>query len=441
MKIKFKIFLFILVGTLLVTTSIFSNQEKENTISETVSKPHKPPILTTAAIIEVYDNDNNFLGIVLIERGKAPWGKALPGGKVEYGETVEDAIRREMMEEVNLELFDLKQFHVYSDPTRDFRHHSVEVTHFAKAYKLPKAGDDAAKAFVVKLENIPWDLLAFDHAKILKDYIEWKNGNTMLSLINLDSYDVVKEYFETFTSLSREEKWNDLLNKGQKALAVCREKSLKKEEAKICAQLTSTSYYQGNYDLALQYANKCHDLSKEFTDPSLFLHSLYLESAVYRALAGKNQNDDLQQVYYAKAVKIAEDALAIFESKKLECDLLKGKIYFNLGAAHADNPKGNLQLATKNYFLALESFEKIKNIEDQVRTNIRLGKVYLLQNDYQNTQMMIDKMRPLATSTRVLMQIDYLEAQLKFATNQFSEAEKICQKGNRKSSVAWCTRR
>lgn len=143
---------------------------------QVVKTAHKPPILTTTAIIEIYEADQ-FKGIVLIERGKAPFGKAIPGGKVEYGETVENAVRREMMEEVNLELDDLKQFHVYSDPTRDFRHHSVEVAHIAKAYREPAAGDDAAKAFVVKLTDIPWDQLAFDHAQVLKDYIDWRNGN------------------------------------------------------------------------------------------------------------------------------------------------------------------------------------------------------------------------------------------------------------------------
>ena len=143
---------------------------------------HKPPILTTTAIIEVYEGDE-FKGIVLIERGKAPFGKAIPGGKVEYGETVECAVRREMQEEVNLELYDLKQFHVYSDPSRDFRHHSVEVTHIAKAFQAPTAGDDAAKAFLVKLEDIPWSELAFDHALILKDYINWKSGIASLSML------------------------------------------------------------------------------------------------------------------------------------------------------------------------------------------------------------------------------------------------------------------
>lgn len=48
----------------------------------------------------------------------------------------------------------------------------IEVAHVAKAYQGPTAGDDAAKAFIVKLEDIPWNELAFDHAQVLKDYIE-----------------------------------------------------------------------------------------------------------------------------------------------------------------------------------------------------------------------------------------------------------------------------
>jgi 8-oxo-dGTP diphosphatase len=55
----------------------------------------------------------------------------------------------------------VQQFHVYSDPTRDFRHHSIEVTYVAKAYQSPTAGDDAAKAFIVKLEEIPCDRANF----------------------------------------------------------------------------------------------------------------------------------------------------------------------------------------------------------------------------------------------------------------------------------------
>lgn len=155
---------------------------KEVTLVSTATA-HKPPILTVAAIIEVYQNDV-FQGIVLIDRGKAPWGKALPGGKVEYAETVEEAIRREMKEEVNLDLEDLRQFHVYSDPNRDFRHHSVEVNFLAKAYAMPRAGDDAADAYVIALEDIPWDGMAFDHDQILRDYLRYKEGDGSLAMIH-----------------------------------------------------------------------------------------------------------------------------------------------------------------------------------------------------------------------------------------------------------------
>jgi tetratricopeptide (TPR) repeat protein len=249
-------------------------------------------------------------------------------------------------------------------------------------------------------------------------------------------YDAVEDYFKTYTSLFREEKWNDILIKGQYALIICDKNDQKKEKAKICAQLTSIAYYLGNYDLALQYANECHKLSEEFSDPELFLKALYLEFAVYRALAGKNQDANLQQIYFTKAVEVAEKSLAIFESKHLNSELLKGKIYFNLGAAHAENPKGNLKLANKNYYLALQSYKKINSIDNIIRTNIRLGKVYLLQKNYKNVQIVIDKAKSLMTSIaseRISMQLDYLKSQFKLAKKDIFEAKKIAKKGLRKA--------
>jgi ADP-ribose pyrophosphatase YjhB (NUDIX family) len=94
----------------------------------------------------------------------------LPGGFVEYGETVEDAVRREMKEEIGLELADLRQFHVYSDPHRDPRGHCISIVFTAVGRGAARAGDDAGAVRLVSLDELAGLALAFDHKKILADY-------------------------------------------------------------------------------------------------------------------------------------------------------------------------------------------------------------------------------------------------------------------------------
>ncbi|MCX7784976.1 MAG: NUDIX hydrolase [candidate division WOR-3 bacterium] len=126
----------------------------------------KQPRLTVDIIIEYQGK------IVLIKRNNPPWGWALPGGFVEYGETVESAAVRESKEETGLDLLELNQFHTYSDPTRDPRGHTVSVVFTAKGAGVLKAGDDAKDIGLFSLEDLP--PLAFDHQKILQDYAETK---------------------------------------------------------------------------------------------------------------------------------------------------------------------------------------------------------------------------------------------------------------------------
>ncbi len=139
------------------------------------SYPFRPetPFVAVDGIIKVFDGVR-FLGIVLIERKNAPYGMALPGGFVEIGERVEDALVREMKEETSLEVQKVRLFGVYSDPERDPRFHTVSITFECIAQGMPKGADDAKVAHIVPLEEIPWNRLVFDHAKILQDFVRGK---------------------------------------------------------------------------------------------------------------------------------------------------------------------------------------------------------------------------------------------------------------------------
>ena len=136
------------------------------------NKLQKGPFTTVDAIIEIED------GIVVIQRSNPPFGFAIPGGFVDYGESLEDAVRREMKEETDLDLEDLRQFHTYSEPGRDPRFHAIATVFIAKAKGTPKAGDDAAGLKVIRLTEIAKLNFAFDHKKIIQDYIEYKEGKT-----------------------------------------------------------------------------------------------------------------------------------------------------------------------------------------------------------------------------------------------------------------------
>jgi len=135
--------------------------------------PPQTPYLTTDGIVEIYQKDT-FLGIVLIKRKNPPLGFSLPGGFVDRGERVEDALKREMQEEINLDVQITHLLGVYSDPSRDPRLHTASVVYVAKASSFPKAGDDAKEAYIKHPLEIEPDTLVFDHSKILKDYLHYK---------------------------------------------------------------------------------------------------------------------------------------------------------------------------------------------------------------------------------------------------------------------------
>src|SRR5512147_2737538 len=102
---------------------------------------YQNPIPTVDIIIEFGTEE-----VVLIKRKNPPFGWAIPGGFVDYGESLEQAAVREAQEETSLEIELVRQFHTYSDPSRDERQHTISTVYIARASGEPRAADDALEA-------------------------------------------------------------------------------------------------------------------------------------------------------------------------------------------------------------------------------------------------------------------------------------------------------
>lgn len=127
------------------------------------------PFLTVDTIVKTPDDR-----IVLIKRKNPPFGWAIPGGFVEYGESLEAAAARETKEEIGVDVEELKQFKAYSDPNRDPRQHTVTVVFTASTAGSPMAGSDTEEVGVFAPDDLP-SPLAFDHQIILADYFSRKS--------------------------------------------------------------------------------------------------------------------------------------------------------------------------------------------------------------------------------------------------------------------------
>ena len=134
-----------------------------------MNKEPRNPFLTVDIIIEMHGK------IVLIERENPPHGWAIPGGFVDYEESLESAAIREAKEETSLDITLIEQFHSYSDPRRDPRFHTVSIVFIAKGTGILKADDDAKNAGVFTKDNLPSNIV-FDHKKILDHYFKYHQG-------------------------------------------------------------------------------------------------------------------------------------------------------------------------------------------------------------------------------------------------------------------------
>jgi 8-oxo-dGTP diphosphatase len=134
-------------------------------------KEYPKPAVTVDMILE---KDGNLL---LVKRKKDPFKGFLciPGGFVNVGEKVEEAAKREALEETNLNVEPTDILGVYSDPQRDPRGHTISITFIGKINNGDaKAGDDADSIEWISIDDQRH--LAFDHHKILQDYRDWRKS-------------------------------------------------------------------------------------------------------------------------------------------------------------------------------------------------------------------------------------------------------------------------
>ena len=106
---------------------------------------------------------------MLVLRKNPPYGWAIPGGFVDYGESLEAAAVREAREETGLEVRLVGQFHTYSAPERDPRFHTISTVFIADGEGELKAGDDAKETGIFNKNTLPENIV-FDHGDILEDY-------------------------------------------------------------------------------------------------------------------------------------------------------------------------------------------------------------------------------------------------------------------------------
>ena len=131
---------------------------------------YRIPSLTTD--IFIFDDDFNF---ILIKRKNNPYKDhwALPGGFVEYGESVETAAIREAKEETSIDVELESLVNVYSEPDRDPRGHTITIAYTAKGnIDEMKADSDAKEIGIFSAEKLDEIDIAFDHYKIIKDCLK-----------------------------------------------------------------------------------------------------------------------------------------------------------------------------------------------------------------------------------------------------------------------------
>lgn len=226
----------------------------------------------------------------------------------------------------------------------------------------------------------------------------------LISLSLFGSY--TSEFYHSFDQ-KKSEQWPSLLEIGEKALE-------EHSDPKIHARLASLYFYLGKYEEMKKHIDACITESLDDESQELLIRSLYLLSAYHRI----NKN-------YASAQHVIQKALTKARAYNQPC--LLAKVLFNAGAAEADDPKGDCELAQKYYEEALTYFSP--DSDDAHRVLIRLGRIYFLKKEFYKLNPLLSNLSQTNLSPRTCVHFYYLSAQVALAKGMIEEAEKWIEKG------------
>ena len=162
---------------------------------------------------------------------------------------------------------------------------------------------------------------------------------------------------------NKHDQWKAIISEGN--IALNNPETPLEEKAEINALLASTQFYLGNYAAMKTHINACETIALALNLNNYRIRSGYLLSAYYRI-----QQD------FTQAKAVINQTLMYFNTETP--DALKAKVYFNAGAAYADEPQGDIAKAIDFYQSSLHLLDP--KTDDHHRTTIRLAKAYLLLN-------------------------------------------------------------
>lgn len=208
---------------------MINNKEKEKYLNENVEESnflknynpdkYQKPSVTVDMLIFRLVNDS--VDVLLIKRKKPPYKEfwAFPGGFVNIDESLEDAAKRELLEETNVKDVYLEQLYTFGDVERDPRMRVISVSYMALLNDNDitkfneKAGDDAKELQWFNINELLNGIedssikLAFDHEKIFKLAIERLRGK-------IDYTDIAFQLLpEEFSMLELQNVYEQILNK------------------------------------------------------------------------------------------------------------------------------------------------------------------------------------------------------------------------------------